>query len=401
VDITNGLPTAFMIFYDRAIFNIHMWFYPMAKEKDKMGDGVMMAGGPLDNIVFLELLKANPELKKYELGLSGRPKDMLVVATKGQEMKAYVGPLKLASYLAGIREDHILEVIEVLAATSRLKESGVRVETDARWGRYYHDFSIRADKKIFAIETKFYTNPVPAQVIYDLAGRSENLDGLAVISSGGFTSDAIKAARRHNIRLVTADRVNQFIDELKRGKLLIGPAVVPTSVVSSIEFFTGNFKRALSKVKSATTNDEKKKSLEDLAEVLIMPISGLAVLRHNLRSSAEEIDVLVTNESKDIFWIRLDSPILIECKHWSTPVGVTEIGDVVRKLNSLGKPTSILLTLNGITGNDFRDARLLLRELRQKEQYIIVLNESDLVEIAAGVDPSDKIKEKYHEIFTI
>ncbi len=70
-------------------------------------------------------------------------------------------------------------------------------------------------------------------------------------------------------------------------------------------------------------------------------------------------------------------------------------------MGSMGVTTGLLITLNGITGDKNKDARLLIREYRQKGIGIVVIENEDLLEMANGIHPSDKIREKYYEIFKI
>jgi hypothetical protein len=161
------------------------------------------------------------------------------------------------------------------------------------------------------------------------------------------------------------------------------------------------FARFLHRVRQAQTNDEKKKSLEYLAEFLFETIKGLKVVDRDLRTSAEEIDRLVRNESDEPFWRNLGNPFLVECKNWGVPVGAKEIRDLKGKMDSRGIKTGFLLAKSGVSGNDYRDARLAIREALTNGRYIVVLDDSDLQEIADGTPPSEKLRDKYEDLFRI
>ena len=314
------------------------------------------------------------------------------------QTSTHVDTIEGAAFKDAIQSpDWILESTVI----SLLEENRLQIQREITVHDYRYDALVRTGNKTFGIEIKAHKNPIPAEVIRSLAIKSEILDGMIVISPSGFTSAAVEAARSHDIKLVTIEQINELIDELKQGTLLTRKVVSPVSATPMVETLKDVFKRALARVKSASTNEEKKQSLEDLAECLIKPISGLAVLSRNKRSLAEETDIMVKNESTEPFWTRLGSPILVECRHWSLPTGAKEIRDLFAKLESFGIITGVAVTLRGITGNEYRDAKMLIREYRQKGKYIIVLNEGDLAEIADGVDPSDKIRERYYDIFLI
>ena len=161
------------------------------------------------------------------------------------------------------------------------------------------------------------------------------------------------------------------------------------------------FARFLHRVRRAQTNDEKKKSLEYLAEFLFGTVQGLKVIDRDLRSSAEEIDGLIRNESDEPFWRNLGNPFLVECKNWGVPVGAKEIRDLKGKMDSRGIRTAFLLAKSGVSGDDYRDARLVIREALTGGRYIVVLDDSDLQEMADGTPPSEKFRDKYEDLFRI
>lgn len=254
-------------------------------------------------------------------------------------------------------------------------------------------------KKI-GIEIKAYDKSViPSHVIERLGRLRAELDELILVTSANSSNEAIQAAKKFDIRIITIDKIGQIgrLLKIKNQELYLEPH----GVEKSVKEFNESFKGILERIKKAITTDEKKKSLEDLAEVIINQIDDLKVIDRNLRSSAEEIDLLIGNESKEMFWVRLGSPILLECKNWKIPVGSKEIRDFAGKIESAGVTTGILIAPNGITGDEYKDARSLIRENRIKGKHIIVIENEDLIEIANGIHPSDKINEGYYDIFKI
>ena len=147
----------------------------------------------------------------------------------------------------------------------------------------------------------------------------------------------------------------------------------------------------------------KGKLLEDLIENLLSQIRGIKIINRDARLKAEEIDIIVQNNVDNTFWKTLGSPLVVECKNWSTKVGTNEIGALVNKMNALSPDvkTGILVAVNGISGDSYRDAQLRRREYRQKGTYIIVIERSDLEQVAAGQPISRIIEEKHNELYLI
>jgi Restriction endonuclease len=157
----------------------------------------------------------------------------------------------------------------------------------------------------------------------------------------------------------------------------------------------------IDKADSANSNAEKKFTYEYLAMFLIGAIEGLAVISHDLRSPAEEVDLLIANESKENLWISIGNPFIVECKNWTSSVGVPQVRNLLGVMDSKNIGSAILLCKNGITGDSTHDAKLLVREARAKNKFLIVLDQVDLLEIASGMHPNEKIKQKFYEIYKL
>lgn len=157
----------------------------------------------------------------------------------------------------------------------------------------------------------------------------------------------------------------------------------------------------LVKVKTAQTNDEKKHSLEYLAEFIFGTIRGLRVIDRDLRTSAEEIDRLIRNESDEPFWRDLGNPIFVECKNWESPVSAAVVRDIKGKMESRNVKTTFLFAKNGITGNKYKDARLEIRQALSKGIFLIVLSLADLEDISQKKLPLEKLREAYETLYRI
>ncbi len=159
------------------------------------------------------------------------------------------------------------------------------------------------------------------------------------------------------------------------------------------------FKVFIEKADNAKTSHEKKLTYEYLAMFLIGAINGLTIIGHDEQGASEEIDLWVTNESKHVFWQKMPHAFIVECKNWGNPVGVPEVRNLRAIMDDKNIQLAILMTRNGITGDNSNDAVNTIRNAFRDSKYIIVLTQADLLEIANGVHPTKKIKKKYFDLF--
>jgi deoxycytidine triphosphate deaminase len=144
-------------------------------------------------------------------------------------------------------------------------------------------------------------------------------------------------------------------------------------------------------------------SLENLVVALLSGIEGLDVIGTRARLAAEEIDVLVNNTLEVGFWRLAGSPIVIECKDWKERVGAPQIGALSERIDAIGPDakTGILVCRKGVTGTRRSDAVAKIREKRQKGQYIVVLDDSDLERCVNGESMASAVERRYTELLLI
>lgn len=84
---------------------------------------------------------------------------------------------------------------------------------------------------------------------------------------------------------------------------------------------------ALNVDRSTSTNKQRGDALERLVEALFNAEGPeLVVAEKNFRTEEEEVDLVLRSNLPDPFWAAQKSPYwFVECKNWSTPVGVPEI----------------------------------------------------------------------------
>lgn len=69
------------------------------------------------------------------------------------------------------------------------------------------------------------------------------------------------------------------------------------------------------------------------------------------------------------------------------------------KLETQGVKVGILIAVKGITGTKKKDAVLKIREYKQRGFRIVLLTGEDIEDICDGVNPTDKLQEKYYDLF--
>ncbi len=141
-------------------------------------------------------------------------------------------------------------------------------------------------------------------------------------------------------------------------------------------------KHLMELVENASINDEKKTTLENLAQYLFSSIDGLYV-EPPKRTGPYELDGIISNSSEHPFLRTLDKYIPIECKNWKEPVGSPEITQFIGKLSLFKCHTGILLSKEGISGtvNELRkDA------YRRSDIYVLVFSSEDIKKIIEGTE---------------
>ena len=157
--------------------------------------------------------------------------------------------------------------------------------------------------------------------------------------------------------------------------------------------------KLINEVNKSKTNNEKKISLEKASCYLFNNIDGFQVEKENLRSSAEESDLLVSNESNDKFFEKRGSPILVECRNVKKSFSAKDARDFKGKISNLGLTCGVIISKRGLSGKINRDAKLEIRDSRKDGVTIIPLEIRDIEFIANGSDPLKIMKKKYYDLF--
>lgn len=147
----------------------------------------------------------------------------------------------------------------------------------------------------------------------------------------------------------------------------------------------------IEEVEKASTNQSKGRSLEKLAALLLNNIPSLICKYKNLNTRSSEIDLVVEyiGSKREIpLFEELGRYCLIECKNWSSPVGVAPVRDFLGKLRKSKTQLGIMFAKNGVTGEGTGlDA---LREIQSAYDrdgtFLLVFSLAEVKQLEDGTD---------------
>lgn len=125
------------------------------------------------------------------------------------------------------------------------------------------------------------------------------------------------------------------------------------SISHSTAAFSTTLIDALASVEEAQDSQEKGRSLENLANLLLNGVRGLTVKYKNLRTRTSEIDLVVEYQPQIARLPMIEDVgryFLVECKNWSKPAGASVVRDFIGKLEACRVNFGILFSRNGLTG---------------------------------------------------
>lgn len=155
----------------------------------------------------------------------------------------------------------------------------------------------------------------------------------------------------------------------------------------------------LNSVENAKTNDEKKKSLENLSEYLFSSIYGIKVIEKNKRTETSEIDLILELDHPIFglhpFFREMGCHIMLECKNWSNPVGASIIRNFSRDMKKRKVYWGCLISKREIS----KDAKKEIKDLFIDEKISIIhLSKKDIEDIIKGENLIELLKKKYRKI---
>lgn len=145
--------------------------------------------------------------------------------------------------------------------------------------------------------------------------------------------------------------------------------------------------KLVERVETATSTDDKGRSLEELASRLFEKVSGFAVTGR-IRTATEEIDISIVNDATEPRLRRESALILAECKNWTSKCGKDEFVIFREKLENRKRRCSLgfLISWNGFARTVTKE---MLRGSREETLIVPVTGQN----IRAAVRSGDFLKE--------
>ncbi len=140
--------------------------------------------------------------------------------------------------------------------------------------------------------------------------------------------------------------------------------------------------------------------LEMLAAYLLGRIPGFEV-RSNVISRGPQYDGVIRNKgAKFDFRSDLGLYLLLECKDWNKPIGVSAVSAFANKLVMQDVRCGILFSSGGITGAaEYRDARLeVLKANYRAGKIVLILDKNDFQEATRGRNLIAILQKKYEQL---
>jgi hypothetical protein len=142
------------------------------------------------------------------------------------------------------------------------------------------------------------------------------------------------------------------------------------------------------------------KDLELLAQYLLGCVPGFEVIA-NVASKGPEYDGIIRNRGpKHDFRADIGHYLLLECKDWGKPVGVSVVSQLIHKLVMQDCRGGILFSSSGLTGaGQSRDAELeVIKAHYRAGRIVMVLDRNDFTAAAQGQNLTTMLRNKYEEI---
>lgn len=140
--------------------------------------------------------------------------------------------------------------------------------------------------------------------------------------------------------------------------------------------------RLVDAVETATSADDKGRTLEELCSRLFSSVPGFTVTGR-IRTETEEIDISVLNDSTEARLRREGAIILAECKNWTTKCGKDEYVVFQRKLENRSQRCSlgVLISWNGFAQTVSKE---MLRGSREDILLVPMTGEDVRVAVRTG-----------------
>ena len=336
--------------------------------------------------------------------------------------------LKYLCARLGVSEDLVIEAelaiktffeqpsLEALSKSKRLAIfQEIVVETlkvldySVKEPQYYGDLATREREKGFALKVvkngrathvNCILHPATRHDVRRTASAHESSVSDVWLVCTGVTSNvqSMTVVERAGVNIVPIQALLEWVNPLDKKRLSGKLAQLLRVETRSVKYcqLLSKLRSLMRDARSALTPYRKGMLLERLAESFVELFPGLESVGKNVRIEAEELDLVVKNENEKIFWQRIGSPIIIECKNWTKPVGASEVRDLIQKMREVR--TAFLIAAKGVTSKD--GAYYEIIEARKKEKFILVFDSRDIDNITNGADPELVVREKFYSLWT-
>lgn len=134
----------------------------------------------------------------------------------------------------------------------------------------------------------------------------------------------------------------------------------------------------------------KGQRFETLTRALLDQVNGIRLAGKRIRSGGCEIDLCYSNVSLNKSLWEMGALILVECKHWNKPLGISVLRNLVYVMHSRGCSTGILASFSGFTDVVANE----VRSLACSDIHVLLLSKEDFIKVGEGCDAFDLLVSK-------
>lgn len=134
----------------------------------------------------------------------------------------------------------------------------------------------------------------------------------------------------------------------------------------------------------------KGQRFETLTRALLDQVNGIRLTGKRIRSGGCEIDLCYSNVSLNKSLWEMGALILVECKHWNKPLGISVLRNLVYVMHSRGCSTGILASFSGFTDVVANEVRFLACS----GIHVLLLSKEDFMKVDEGCDAFDLLVSK-------
>lgn len=173
-----------------------------------------------------------------------------------------------------------------------------------------------------------------------------------------------------------------------------------TSSPSSEETYFFKINKSYLKMLIENLGESTGKYLEKLSEYFLSSMAGCRTSRRK-ETPSSDLDIIGSLEGYDMdFRSELGRYFAVECKDWSKSADFTTVAKFCRVLDSIKAKFGILISKNGISGDDnFKYAeREIVKVYQDRGIVIVTISIDDINDISEGANFINLLRNKYDKI---